>query len=234
MASAAALPEPIFIRQIKREFRHLYTPEKTPAEVVEEAQGLVRTALLLIQHLSRPSNFAEPGTISFEIEEGATVCIVRIRGAPALVDHATTIFNRVEGWVLMRRQVTVRATTNIRTIPGLTNAVTIAERAWGNGPVVAAAAAAAGGGGAGSFVGARKNRSGTLKANLAPVAAVKPRLTVVAERLGLPVETLRPVLRNYTAYYRSLQPRYPPREARVLADEKFWHILRGTFIPLPD
>lgn len=198
---------PIFISQVKREFRHPYTAS-TKARIIDEAQELVRTTFLLIDHSFRPN--AEPGTISFEIEEGARDCIVRVRGIPRLVQHAVTVFGSVAGWTGERRRVTVLATTGI------------SHRSNAAATAAAAPAAAAMG-----------NRPGRFKkTRVTHRAPVKPRLTKIAEELEKPVHEVKPILQRYNAYYASLQDRgFMPRDARVLADHAFRSELRGVFVP---
>ena len=183
---------------VKREFQHPYTTE-TKAAVIDEANELVRVSFLLIEH-SAPS-LAPTGTIGFEVEEEARVCIVRIRGDPTLVRRSAAIFSSIDGWTEQRRRVTMRATTNIRTIP---SGIGVVARNH-PGPLAAPR----------TTVRASVPRLSAVAHRLGrPVAEVKPAL----QQYNAYYKDLQ--MRGFM-----------PRNARVLADNAFRHELGGVFVP---
>jgi hypothetical protein len=228
---ASAVSEPIFISVVKREYRHPYTAATKDA-ILEEARELIRMIFLLIDISVRPSNLHEPGSISFEIEETVGEYIVRVRGVPRLVAHATAIFGGVAGWTGERKRVTMVLATAERPIPPRASASFAAERrsaaAAAEGPVAAAAASAV------RFVGSEGNRPGPpLKNNArATVRARRPRLEQFAEERGLTIPVAGEALRLLNNFYNTLKLQgYLPRDAAVIADrrlDEFISIARAT------
>lgn len=220
MASA-----PVFISVVKREFRHPYTAA-TKAAVLEEAQELIRTVFLRIDISVRPSNLHEPGSISFEIEEAPGEYIVRVRGVPRLVTHATTVFGGIDGWTEERRRVAMLLATSERPIPPRASASFAAERASAaaatEGPVAVGAAAAA------RFVGSEGNRPGrNLKKARKTVRARRSRLEIFAEERRLSIPVAREALRLLNNYYIELKAQgHLPRYATALANGQLDEFIR--------